>query len=286
MIEQLAQFTGVRAAETFVEPLQLHLQASDLLEQFRLLGQPISLPLLFLPRVNSSLAPSRSCRFHWLTKIGSHREVRCLTQFDSVVGGDLLDRLAATDRLHGDPVLELGAVGAALAQLLRRRLRQRWERLSWWCPASEVNDGACPEKQSTSRPTGSSSRYSQSAHPRKRRASVSGYQAAVRLSKDPAAGNAQEPLKSECGGSPLKSNSWQIADYYAVRDWGSSSLPIEDRNSPYYGQASTPETLELGQSSLKSVHSCSLLTNCNFELSSRARCPEGLLRSPNALSHS
>jgi hypothetical protein len=38
-----------------------------------------------------------------------------------MVGGDLLDRL------HGDPGLELGIMGAALAQLLRRRLRLRWE---------------------------------------------------------------------------------------------------------------------------------------------------------------
>ena len=36
-----------------------------------------------------------------------------------MVGSDLLDCLAATDRLHGDPGLELGAVGAALAH--------RWE---------------------------------------------------------------------------------------------------------------------------------------------------------------
>jgi len=41
-----------------------------------------------------------------------------------------LDRLAFSDRHHGDPGLELGTVGAALAQLLRRRLRQRWEPLS------------------------------------------------------------------------------------------------------------------------------------------------------------
>ena len=33
---------------------------------------------------------------------------------DSMVSGDLLDRLAATDRLHGDPGLELGTVSAAL----------------------------------------------------------------------------------------------------------------------------------------------------------------------------
>jgi hypothetical protein len=32
-----------------------------------------------------------------------------------MVGSDLLDCLAATDRLHGDPGLELGTVGAALA---------------------------------------------------------------------------------------------------------------------------------------------------------------------------
>ena len=31
------------------------------------------------------------------------------------VGSDLLGCLAATDRLHGDPGLELGTVGAALA---------------------------------------------------------------------------------------------------------------------------------------------------------------------------
>ena len=43
-----------------------------------------------------------------------------------MVSGDLLDRLAATDRLHGDPGLELGAVGAALAH--------------WWEPLS----GAVP----------------------------------------------------------------------------------------------------------------------------------------------
>jgi len=43
-----------------------------------------------------------------------------------MVGGDLLDRLAATDRLHGDPGLELGAVGAALAH--------RWEPLSGAVP--------------------------------------------------------------------------------------------------------------------------------------------------------
>ena len=34
---------------------------------------------------------------------------------DCMVGSDLLDRLTATDRLHGDPGLELGTVSAAFA---------------------------------------------------------------------------------------------------------------------------------------------------------------------------
>ena len=38
-----------------------------------------------------------------------------LDRVNGVIGGDLLDRLAATDRLHGEPGLELGTVGKALA---------------------------------------------------------------------------------------------------------------------------------------------------------------------------
>jgi len=53
-----------------------------------------------------------------------------LDRVDDVVSGGLLDRLPATDRLHGDPVLELRAVGAALAD--------------WWEPLS----GAVPRLRS------------------------------------------------------------------------------------------------------------------------------------------
>ncbi len=49
-----------------------------------------------------------------------------LDRLNGVVDNDLLDRLAATDRLHGDLGLELGTVGSALAELLRKRLRLRW----------------------------------------------------------------------------------------------------------------------------------------------------------------
>jgi hypothetical protein len=56
-----------------------------------------------------------------------------------VVGSDLLDRLAANDRLHGDSGLELRAVGSALAYW--------WEPLlGGGYPASEVNDRGCLEK--------------------------------------------------------------------------------------------------------------------------------------------
>lgn len=54
-----------------------------------------------------------------------------------VVVGDLLNRLAFTDRLHGDPSLELGSVGAALSYQWEPPLQERY-------PASEVNDGVFP----------------------------------------------------------------------------------------------------------------------------------------------
>lgn len=62
-----------------------------------------------------------------------------LNRVDGVIGGDLLDRLATTDRLHGDSGLEFGTVGAALAHEWDPPFQGRY-------PASEVNDGSCPEK--------------------------------------------------------------------------------------------------------------------------------------------
>lgn len=43
----------------------------------------------------------------------------CPDRVNGVVGDDLLDRFAATDRLHGNAGLELRSVGVALAN--------RWE---------------------------------------------------------------------------------------------------------------------------------------------------------------
>jgi hypothetical protein len=57
---------------------------------------------------------------------------------DGVIRGDLLDRLVATDRLHGDPGLELGAVGKPLL-IGGSPFQGRY-------PAFEVNDRVCTEK--------------------------------------------------------------------------------------------------------------------------------------------
>jgi len=48
VIDQLAEFTGIRAAETFFEPLQLHLQPPDLLKELCFLGLPLLLVLALL----------------------------------------------------------------------------------------------------------------------------------------------------------------------------------------------------------------------------------------------
>ena len=100
---------------------------------------------------DSGMAPSVPCRFHWLTWIGSDRKVRCIAQPDGMLRGDLLDRLAATDRLHGDPGLD-GTVGAAFAQLLRRRLRLRWKpTFKGAAPPQMLTMGAVQKSQTTSR---------------------------------------------------------------------------------------------------------------------------------------
>jgi len=100
----------------FFEPLQLHLQPPDLLEQLSFLGLTLLLVLGVLAPAEQLAGTVQQLPF----------PLAHLDRVDGVVSGDLLDRLAATDRLHGDSGLELGAVGAALAH--------------WWEPLS----GAVP----------------------------------------------------------------------------------------------------------------------------------------------
>ncbi|QNJ30623.1 hypothetical protein SynPROS91_00195 [Synechococcus sp. PROS-9-1] len=89
----------------FFEPLQLHLQLADLLEQLSLLDLALA-GVLALFASGEQLAGA----IEELPLPLTH-----LDRVDGVISGDCLDRLAATNRLHGDSSLELRSVGAALA---------------------------------------------------------------------------------------------------------------------------------------------------------------------------
>ena len=105
VIDQLAQFTGIRAAEIFLELLQLHLQLADLFEQLGFFD-------LALARV---VAVFVSCEELAGAIVELPLPLAHLYRVDGVIGGDLLDRPAATDRLHGDSGLEFGTMGPSLA---------------------------------------------------------------------------------------------------------------------------------------------------------------------------
>ena len=91
--------------------LQLYLELADLLEQLSLLGLALLLVLALLTP-GEQIAGA----IEQLPLPLAH-----LNRVVGMIGGDLLDRLAATDRLHGDPGIELGAMDAACAH--------RWERI-------------------------------------------------------------------------------------------------------------------------------------------------------------
>jgi hypothetical protein len=105
VIDQLAQFTSVRAAEIIFEPLQLHLELSELLKQLSLIGLVF---LLFLAVLTSGEHLTRSLK-------ELPRRLVQLNRVDDVISGDLLVHLTTIDRLLGDFDLELWAVGAANA---------------------------------------------------------------------------------------------------------------------------------------------------------------------------
>ena len=128
-IDQLPQCMDVKTAEIFFQPLQFHLELADLLEQFRFLDLALLLVLAFLAS-RQQLTGTIQQLLLPLTH---------LNRVDDVIGDDLLDRLAATDRLHGDSGLEFATMAAALAH--------GWEPPQGRYPASEVNDGTCSEKQ-------------------------------------------------------------------------------------------------------------------------------------------
>ena len=100
----------------FFKPLQLHLEPTDLLEQLRFLGLYVFLGLALFASAEQLAGAVQ----HLLLPLAH------LDWVDRVISGNLLERLAATDRLHGDPGLELRTVGAAFAH--------GWEPLSGAVP--------------------------------------------------------------------------------------------------------------------------------------------------------
>lgn len=80
VIHQWAQFTGITRAETFFEPLALHLQTSDLLEQVHLPGLPL-VPVPGLPAHGDQLAGAiEQLPFPLAQLDRSQRDVHCLVQ--------------------------------------------------------------------------------------------------------------------------------------------------------------------------------------------------------------
>ena len=112
----------------FFKPLQLHLELSDLLEQLSFLGLALLIGLCFL-----SAGEKLTGTLQQLFLPLAH-----LDRVNGVIGGNLLECLATTDRLHGDSGLELRAMGAAFAM--------GGNPLSGAVHRLNVNDGTSPEK--------------------------------------------------------------------------------------------------------------------------------------------
>ncbi len=117
----------------FFEPLQLHLQAAYLLEQLCLFGLAFFLVL----------ALAAPCEQLTGTIQQLPLPLTDLDGVDGVISGDLLDRLAATDRFHGDSGLELGAMGAAFAHMAGAPVRGG-------TPPQKLTMGPVQKKQTTS----------------------------------------------------------------------------------------------------------------------------------------
>ena len=103
-IDKSAKFKGIRAAEIFFEPLQLHLQLAVAVRRLR-----SSTAETALPPCPCFSCPVRKARWHFPGAgafTGSPEWGRPERGADRSKSGvlccDLLDRPATTDRLHGD----------------------------------------------------------------------------------------------------------------------------------------------------------------------------------------
>ena len=128
VIDQLAEFTSIRATEIFFEPLQFHLELADLLEQLSFLGLA-----LLLGRALLASRKQFTGTIQQLPLPLAH-----LDRMDGVVGGISWIVLR--------PLIASMATLALNSGLWVRRLLIGGSTFQGWYPASEVNDRGCPEK--------------------------------------------------------------------------------------------------------------------------------------------
>ena len=90
---------------SFFKPLQLQLELAKLLEQLSFLGLALILGLYFLSAGEQLIGTLQQLLL----------PLAHLDWLNGLTGGDLMECLATTDRLHGDSDLELRAMDADFA---------------------------------------------------------------------------------------------------------------------------------------------------------------------------
>ena len=115
------------------EPLQFHLELADLLEQRSFFGLALLLVLALLASHKQLTGTIEQLLL----------PLAYLDGVDRVIRSDLLDRLAATDRLHSDSSLEFRTVSAALAHEWEPHFKGR-------TPPQRLTMGPVQKNQTTS----------------------------------------------------------------------------------------------------------------------------------------
>ena len=105
LIAQLAEFMGVRASENCFEPVHLHLQPVDLLEQLSW----HDLSWLIHRAVDSPCEQLAGSILRQSVPLSLRNGV------ESTISGNLLDRVRSNERLHSGPRLGLVSEGAGHA---------------------------------------------------------------------------------------------------------------------------------------------------------------------------
>ncbi|MCX5938107.1 MAG: hypothetical protein NTW02_07890 [Cyanobium sp. LacPavin_0920_WC12_MAG_62_9] len=107
---------GRQSRRDFFKPLQLHLELANLMEQLSFLGMALVVGLRFISTREQLTGTLQSLPL----------PLAHLDRVNGVIGGDLLECLASTDRLHGDSGPKLRAMSAAFANGLKSSSQGCW----------------------------------------------------------------------------------------------------------------------------------------------------------------